>query len=156
MSYHPCFLYNNFWFTPSFNYIVGSKGQNLEFWTIFSTQICHFGVTYVEGFVHQLWYMTGYQLFMCIVMGDTCGAGNAHSFRNTWFQSLWGVHDFTHSLYIHYRICQSWDYVSLSQTYCMHYVVILSYLDISVQLFDYTIWLLEYHYCLPSITSQII
>ena len=24
------------------------------------------------------------------------------SFRNTWFHPLWGVHDFTHSLYIHY------------------------------------------------------
>ena len=24
---------------------------------------------------------------------------------------LWGVHDFTHSLYIHYIICQSWYYV---------------------------------------------
>ena len=46
-------------------------------------------------------------------MGATCGAGNAHYFRNTWFHSLWGVHDFTHSLYIYiyYRICQSKDYV---------------------------------------------
>ena len=37
--------------------------------------------------------------------GCTCGAGTAHSFRNTWFHSLWEVHDFTHSLYslyIHY------------------------------------------------------
>ena len=36
-------------------------------------------------------------------------AGIAHSFRNTWFHSLWGVHDFTHSLciYIVYVwICQ--------------------------------------------------
>ena len=31
-------------------------------------------------------------------------------FRNTWFHSLC-VHDFTHSLYMNYRICQSWDYV---------------------------------------------
>ena len=38
------------------------------------------------------------------VTGPTCGAGHAHSFRNTWFHSLrsWfhclpGVHDFTHS-----------------------------------------------------------
>ena len=29
-----------------------------------------------------------------------CGAGNAHSFRNTWFHYFWGVHDFTNS-YIH-------------------------------------------------------
>ena len=34
--------------------------------------------------------------------GATNGAGNAHSFWNTWFHSLWGVHDFTHSLYIHH------------------------------------------------------
>ena len=39
-----------------------------------------------------------------IVTGATCGVGNAHSFRNTWFHSLWGVHDFTHSLYIYINI----------------------------------------------------
>ena len=27
------------------------------------------------------------------------------------FHTLWGVHDFNHSLYIHYIICQSKDYV---------------------------------------------
>ena len=48
-------------------------------------------------------------LFM--ITGATRGSGNAHSFRNTWFHSLWGVYDFTHSLYLHYRICQSKDYV---------------------------------------------
>ena len=32
-------------------------------------------------------------------------------FWNTWFHALWGVHDFTNSLYINYRICQSMDYV---------------------------------------------
>ena len=36
-----------------------------------------------------------------IVTGATCGAGNYHPFLNTWFHSLWGVHDFTQSLYIH-------------------------------------------------------
>ena len=36
------------------------------------------------------------------VTGAPRGAGNAHSFRNTRFHSLWGVHDFTHSFYIHY------------------------------------------------------
>ena len=76
-------------------------------------------------------------VFWVIVTGATCGAGNAHSFRNTWFHSFWGVHDFTpfgefmtspplgsswfhplwgghdftHSLYIHYTICQSKDFV---------------------------------------------
>ena len=34
-----------------------------------------------------------------------------HSFRSTWFHSLWGVHDFTHALYIHYIVCQYTDYV---------------------------------------------
>ena len=34
-----------------------------------------------------------------IVTGATCGEGNAHSFRNTWFHTLW-VHDFTNSLHI--------------------------------------------------------
>ena len=24
----------------------------------------------------------------------TCGAGNVHAFRNTWFHSLWGFHQF--------------------------------------------------------------
>ena len=46
-----------------------------------------------------------------IVTGATCRAGNAHSFRNTLSHSLWEVHNFTHSLYIHYIIGQSWDYV---------------------------------------------
>ena len=35
-----------------------------------------------------------------IMTGATCVAGNAHSFRNIWFHSLWAVHDFTCSLYI--------------------------------------------------------
>ena len=46
-----------------------------------------------------------------LVTGARCGAGNAHSFRNTWLHSLWGVHDFTHSFYIHYTMYQSKDYV---------------------------------------------
>ena len=46
-----------------------------------------------------------------IVIGATCGAGNSHSFWKTWFHSLWGVHNFTHLLYIHYIICQIKDYV---------------------------------------------
>ena len=33
------------------------------------------------------------------------------SFRNAWFHLLWGVHDFTYSLYILHRMCQYWDYV---------------------------------------------
>ena len=39
------------------------------------------------------------------------GAGNAHYFRNNWIHSVWGIHDFTHSLYIHYIMFQSWNYV---------------------------------------------
>ena len=42
-----------------------------------------------------------------IVTGATCGAGNAHS--GHLFHPLWGVHDFTHSLYIHYIISQFKD-----------------------------------------------
>ena len=63
-----------------------------------------------------------------------------HSFRNTWFHSLWGVHDFTHSLYIQYGVCQYMDYVyglmtdlfacisptSLSLTYYGHYIFYLT------------------------------
>ena len=55
----------------------------------------------------DIWLVSSY--FAWIVTGATCGAGNAHSFRNTRFHSLWGVHDFTHSLYIqiiYYGICQ--------------------------------------------------
>ena len=29
----------------------------------------------------------------------TCWAGNSHSFQNTWFHSLWGVHGFTHYVF---------------------------------------------------------
>ena len=55
--------------------------------------------------------MTSFTLFdtvlpVCfgwIVTGATWSAGNAHSFRNTWFHSLWGVHDFTPGISpIHY------------------------------------------------------
>ena len=72
----------------------------------------HVCVTYVEGSFTNI-DMTGFQYFEWMVTGATCGAGNAHSFQNTWFHCLWVVHDFTHSLYmlIHYRVWQSWDYV---------------------------------------------
>ena len=41
------------------------------------SHIWHFGVTYVDGFVHQLWYMTGFQLFWvnrdgCHMWGRKC------------------------------------------------------------------------------------
>ena len=58
---------------------------------------------------YRLWLVSSY--FDLIVMGATWGARNAHSFRNTWFHSLWGVYEYTHSVYIHYIICQSKDYV---------------------------------------------
>ena len=46
-------------------------------------------VTYVEGVVRQLWLRTGFLFFSPrIVTGATCGAGNAHSFRNKWFHPL--------------------------------------------------------------------
>ena len=60
--------------------------------------IRHFCVTYVEVILHQLCHMTGFQLFVwlnrdgCHMWGWKCSL-----FRNTWFHSLWGVHDFTHS-----------------------------------------------------------
>ena len=41
-----------------------------------------------------------FAVFFLNVTGATCGAGNAHSFWNTWLHSLWDVHYFTHSLYI--------------------------------------------------------
>ena len=40
-----------------------------------------------------IWLFFSY--FELIVQGATCGTGNAHSFLNTWFHSLCGVHDFT-------------------------------------------------------------
>ena len=53
-----------------------------------------------------------YSYFPWNVTGATCGAGNVRSFRNTWFHSLWEWnHIPSHSLYIHYWICQSKDYV---------------------------------------------
>ena len=59
------------------------------------TLMCHI----CWRFVHQLWHMTGFHM---------CGRNlNGRSFRNTWFHSLWGVHDFTHSLYMYYIICHN-------------------------------------------------
>ena len=50
------------------------------------TNLDQFCVTYVEGF-GDTWL--GSSCFGYIVTGATCGAGNAHSFRNTWFHPLW-------------------------------------------------------------------
>ena len=51
------------------------------------------------------WRVSSY--FEWILTGATCEAGNAHYFRNTWFHSLWKIHNCTHSLYIHYRMCRT-------------------------------------------------
>ena len=64
------------------------------------TLLCH---VYVARFDHQMWHMTGFQL-LWIVTGASCMWGQeTHSFRNAWFHLLWGVHDFTYSLYILHR-----------------------------------------------------
>ena len=75
------------------------------------------------------WLVSSY--FKWIVTGATRGTGNAHSFQNTWFYSLWGVHDSTHSLYIHYRICQSKE-LCLRTNDC-----------IVLDLFYYSVWLVR-------------
>ena len=56
-----------------------------------------------------IWLVSNYCVRVVTLV--TCEAENIHSFRNTWFHSLQGVHDFTHSLYLLYRICQSMDFV---------------------------------------------
>ena len=54
---------------------------------------------------------------------------NVHSFWNTLFHFLCGVHDFTHSLYILHRLCQSKDYVyGLMTQVCLLGLVWLLYL----------------------------
>ena len=58
--------------------------------------------------------------------------GNAHSFRNTWFHSLWGVHDFTQSLYYTLQNV-SWDFVyRLMARVCMPRLVWLLCLGLIV------------------------
>ena len=82
-----------------------------------------------------------------ILTGATCDAGNgAHSFRNTWFHSLWGVffRDLSHSLYIHYRFCQYEDYVyGLITLVCLPGLVWLLYLGL--------IWLI---WCVPTVNTE--
>ena len=43
-----------------------------------------------------MWHITGFQLLW--LNRDACGAGHYHSFRNTRFHALLGVHDFIYSL----------------------------------------------------------
>ena len=77
------------------------------------------------------WFQENYW----IVTSATCEAGNVHSFRNIWFQSLMEfMISPIHYTYIHYIICQVWDYVfgwitclcawinltALSRTYFIH------------------------------------
>ena len=69
------------------------------------TPLCH--ICWMVCLLTMTYSMTSFQLFgvnraRWIVAVATRGARNAHSFRKTWFHSLRGVHDFTHSLYIHY------------------------------------------------------
>ena len=73
----------------------------------FDTSVSHM----LKGLFNScdIWLVSSY--FVYIVTGATCGAGNAQSFRKTWFHSVLGVHDFTHSLYMHSGICKSKDYV---------------------------------------------
>ena len=78
------------------------------------TPLCYICLMICSMTVTYDWSWLVSSCFDEIVTGATCGAGIAHSFRNTWFHSLWGVHDFTHSLYIYivyYWICQFKDYV---------------------------------------------
>ena len=64
--------------------------------------LCVTYVTYVEGFVHQLWHMTGFQLFWanrdgCHMWGRKCSLFPEHMILFH-LGSSW----LTHSLYIHY------------------------------------------------------
>ena len=71
------------------------------------SQIWHIYVIYVEECVHQLWHMTGFQLFC--VNRDGChmccrAFSLFHSFGEFMISPI-------HYMYIHYIICQSKDYV---------------------------------------------
>ena len=77
-------------------------------------QIWHFCVTYVEWVVcltdFDIWLVSSN--FEWIVTGTTCGKGNDTKLFPEHLISLpLGIHYFSYSLYIHYRICQSWDCV---------------------------------------------
>ena len=69
-------------------------------WTLF--------VAYVEWFVHKLWHMSGLLLFWvnrdgCHLCGRKCAL---------FWKTIWGIHDFTHSLYTHYiHKLSVWDYM---------------------------------------------
>ena len=109
-----------------------------------------------------------YSYFASIVTDATCWTGNAHSFRNNWFQSLWGVHDSTYSLYmyIHFIICRSYVYVfwmnlvyfawvsltALSRTYSIaQSYMIFMICSIWVVIGDFTVCCVgccgSFHYC---------
>ena len=89
----------------------------------------------------DIWLAVSYALW--IVMGATCGTGNAHFFRNTWLHSLSGVHDFTNSLYTHgwiawiSRSALSWTYfitlLTLSHPYLSICIHMLLHSDVTLQ-----------------------
>ena len=56
-------------------------------------------------------------------------------FRNFLFHSLWKIHDFTHSLCIHYWHCPSWDYVY--GLFIMYTLLTLSFLGLCLRIIHY-------------------
>ena len=111
-----------------FSYISHSH-FNISWWTArYTIHEYHFTIS-----CWTIWYQVISLVTYCRV------PGNSHSFRNTWFHSLWWVNDFTHSLYIHFWICRSKVYVyglmtglfarisltALSQTYFI--IIVLSF-----------------------------
>ena len=46
-----------------------------------------------------------YDWFTVIILSECDGCHTWGRKWNTWYYSLWGVLDFNHSLYIHYRMC---------------------------------------------------
>ena len=91
-----------------------------------------------------------YYWFPVILYESWYGAANAHSFRKTWFDSIWGVHDLTHSLYVHYIIYQSQDYVYVLMTGLFAWIsqIALSLTYFIVYIPYYTCNLHCLHHCL--------
>ena len=65
-------------------------------WKIFRLLRCYHHNTCWYRCICRQWIR-----LVCITLFVWFG-GNAHSFRNAWFHSHWGVHDLTHSLHIDY------------------------------------------------------
>ena len=94
------------------------------------SQIWHLCVTYVEGFVHQLWHKTGFP----VILSESWRVPHMRQEMLTFPEHLISLplgsswfHPFIINIYIHYRICLRtlvlFSWISLTALYWTYYII---------------------------------